>query len=157
MIGLFTWTIKMTYNTYKWTGGRLNKKDGLTRYGDSHVLTAVLSLTWKSPYVDKTVFILRRGPGSYLVWMMTHSLFVIKPLAKWLLSYHRTMPPLVWGGLTHGRPCVSRLDHYWSSQWLVACSVSSHYLKRNYRQMNFESRYRKLLITVPYLNALIYR
>ena len=24
---------------------------------------AVLSLTWKSPYVDKTVFILRRGPG----------------------------------------------------------------------------------------------
>ena len=44
-------------------GGRLNKKDGLTRYGNSHVLTAVLSLTWKSPYVDKTVFILRRGPG----------------------------------------------------------------------------------------------
>ena len=43
-------------------GGRLNKKDGLTRYGDC-VLTAVLSLTWKSPYVDKTVFILRRGPG----------------------------------------------------------------------------------------------
>ena len=26
---------------------------------------AVLSLTWKSPYVDKTVFILRRGP---VVW-----------------------------------------------------------------------------------------
>ena len=23
---------------------------------------AVLSLTWKSPYIDKTVFILRRGP-----------------------------------------------------------------------------------------------
>ena len=45
-------------------GGRLNKKDGLTRYGDSHVKDkAVLSLTWKSPYVDKTVFILRRGPG----------------------------------------------------------------------------------------------
>ena len=27
-------------------------------------LTAVLSLTWKLPYIDKTVFILRRGPGS---------------------------------------------------------------------------------------------
>ena len=42
-------------------GGRLNKKDGLTRYGDSHVKdkTAVR----KSPYVDKTVFILRRGPA----------------------------------------------------------------------------------------------
>ena len=38
-------------------GGRLNKKDGLTRYGDS--------LTWKSPYVDKTVFILRRGPSRW--------------------------------------------------------------------------------------------
>ena len=46
--------------------GRLNKKDGLIRYGDSHVKdkTAVLSLTWKSPYVDKTVFILRQDPGS---------------------------------------------------------------------------------------------
>ena len=28
---------------------------------------AVLSLTWKSPYVDKTVFILRQGPGGYLL------------------------------------------------------------------------------------------
>ena len=26
---------------------------------------AVLSLTWKSPYVDRTVFILRRPPDSY--------------------------------------------------------------------------------------------
>ena len=26
---------------------------------------AVLSLTWKSPYVDKTVFILRRGPDPW--------------------------------------------------------------------------------------------
>ena len=48
------------------SGGRLNKKDGLTRYGNSHV-KAVLSLTWKSPYVDKTVFILRRGPGHCIV------------------------------------------------------------------------------------------
>ena len=47
------------------TGGRLNKKDSLTRYGNSHVKdkTAVRTLTWKSPYVDKTVFILRRGGG----------------------------------------------------------------------------------------------
>ena len=45
-------------------GGRLNKKDGLTRYGDSHVKdkTAVRTLTWKSPYVDKMVFILRWVP-----------------------------------------------------------------------------------------------
>ena len=49
------------------SGGRLNKKDGLTRYGDSHVKDktvspTVLSLTWESPYLGKTVFILRRGP-----------------------------------------------------------------------------------------------
>ena len=43
-------------------GGRLNKKDGLTRYGDSHVKDKTSSLTWKLPYADKTVFILRRGP-----------------------------------------------------------------------------------------------
>ena len=47
--------------------GRLNKKDGLTRYGNSHVKDktvspTVLSLTWESPYLAKTVFILRRGP-----------------------------------------------------------------------------------------------
>ena len=34
------------------SGGRLNKKDCLTRYDDSHVK-------------DKTVFILRRGPVSF--------------------------------------------------------------------------------------------
>ena len=45
------------------SGGRLNKKDGLTRYGNSHVKDKTAVRTWKSPYVDKTVFILRRGPG----------------------------------------------------------------------------------------------
>ena len=43
------------------SGGRLNKKDGLTRYGDSHVKDKTAVRTWKSPYVDKTLFILRRG------------------------------------------------------------------------------------------------
>ena len=38
-------------------------------YRDSHVKDktvspTVLSLTWESPYLEKTVFILRRGPGS---------------------------------------------------------------------------------------------
>ena len=39
------------------------------QYRDSHVKAktvspTVLSLTWESPYLGKTVFILRRGPGS---------------------------------------------------------------------------------------------
>ena len=53
---LTTWQI-----WYKIPGGRLNKKDGLTRYGNSHVKDKTAVRT-KSPYVDKMVFILRRGP-----------------------------------------------------------------------------------------------
>ena len=52
------------------TGGRLNIKMSSYQYRDSHVKDktvspTVLSLTWKSPYVNKTVFILRRGPDPY--------------------------------------------------------------------------------------------
>ena len=41
------------------------------QYRDSHVkdktvAPTVLSLTWVSPYLEKTVFILRRGPGGRL-------------------------------------------------------------------------------------------
>ena len=50
------------------TGGRLNIKMLSYQYRDSHVKDktvspTVLSLTRKSPYLGKTVFILRRGPG----------------------------------------------------------------------------------------------
>ena len=34
-----------------------------------------LILTWKSPYVDKTVFILRRGPAYDVAFYVSHSLF----------------------------------------------------------------------------------
>ena len=47
--------------------GRLNIKMSSYQYRDSHVKDktvspTVLSLTWESPYLGKTVFILRRGP-----------------------------------------------------------------------------------------------
>ena len=50
-------------------GGRLNIKMPSYQYWDCHVKDktvspTVLSLTWKSSYLGKTVFILRRGPGS---------------------------------------------------------------------------------------------
>ena len=50
-------------------GGRLNIKMPSYQYRDSHVKDktvspTVLSLTWESPYLGKTVFILRRGPDS---------------------------------------------------------------------------------------------
>ena len=49
-------------------GGRLNIKMPSYQYRDSHVKDktvspTVLSLTWESPYMGKTVFILRRGPA----------------------------------------------------------------------------------------------
>ena len=48
---------------------RLNIKMRSYQYRDSHVKDktvspTILSLTWQSPYLGKTVFILRRGPGS---------------------------------------------------------------------------------------------
>ena len=52
-------------------GGRLNIKMPSYRYRDSHVKDktvspTVLSLTWESPYLGKTVFILRQGPVSWV-------------------------------------------------------------------------------------------
>ena len=57
----------------KTSGGRLNIKMPSFQHRDTHVkdktvsqpsgLATVLSLTWESPYLGKTVFILRWGPG----------------------------------------------------------------------------------------------
>ena len=56
---------------YHWSrvGAALNIKKPSYQYRDSHVKDKtvspiVLSLTWESPYLGKTVFILRRGLGS---------------------------------------------------------------------------------------------
>ena len=46
-------------------GGRLNIKMSSYQYMDPHV--TVLSLTWESPYLGKTIFILRRGPAGSLL------------------------------------------------------------------------------------------
>ena len=76
----------------KTSGGRLNKKDGLTRYGNSHVK-------------DKTVFILRRGPGVFytnrvnftcpvecvvklLIFSQTSSIALLKFASGWFISSH---------------------------------------------------------------------
>ena len=53
----------------KWApGDRLNIKVASYQYRDPHVKdktvsATVLSLIWESPYLGKTVFMLRRGPG----------------------------------------------------------------------------------------------
>ena len=52
---------RITLMAFQWrrTKGRLNTNTVFNRYGET-----VLSLTWESPYLEKTVFILRRGPGA---------------------------------------------------------------------------------------------
>ena len=54
------------------SGGRLNIKMSSYQYRDSWVKDktvsrTVLSLTWESPYLGKTVFILRRGPDAHVI------------------------------------------------------------------------------------------
>ena len=56
-----------------WPGGHLNIKMPSYQYRDSHVKDktvspTVLSLTWESPYLGKTVFILRRGPDVIIIF-----------------------------------------------------------------------------------------
>ena len=58
-------------------GGRLNIKMSSYQYRDPHVKDktvspTVLSLTWESPYLGKTVFILRRGPDVALTLSNQH-------------------------------------------------------------------------------------
>ena len=58
-------------NMTRHPGGRLNIKMPSYQYRDSHVKDktvspTVLSLTWEFPYLVKTVFILRQGPGGRL-------------------------------------------------------------------------------------------
>ena len=52
------------------------------QYRDSHVKDktvspTVLSLTWESPYLGKTVFILRRDPGNYAPVSVSGSYYIV--------------------------------------------------------------------------------
>ena len=89
LIGMYVcFCCQHAYSSVKYPGGRLNKKDGLTRYGNSNVKDktvspTVLSLTWESPYLGKTVFILRRGPDSS--WILNQG---VKPVLGGLIRRH---------------------------------------------------------------------
>ena len=63
------------YYDWLWSGARLNIKMPSYQYRDSHVKaktvsSTVLSLTWESPYLGKTVFILRRGPAGSEAYLL---------------------------------------------------------------------------------------
>ena len=79
------------------TGGRLKIKMPSYQYRDSHVKDktvspTVLSLTWESPYLGKTVFILRRGPGSLFsfAWPVFIPRYFRHPLSSTLNSHSKT-------------------------------------------------------------------
>ena len=70
MAAILSWPqcVNNTSRNIHHPGGRLNIKKPSYQYRDSHVKDktvspTVLSITWESPYLGKTVFILRRGPG----------------------------------------------------------------------------------------------
>ena len=58
---LWQWCVWLPYPI---TGGCLNTKMSFYQYRDPHV-TTVLPLTWESPYLGKTVFILKWGQAPY--------------------------------------------------------------------------------------------
>ena len=61
------------------SGPHLNIKTVLSTYGDFHVKdkTAVLSLTWESPYLVRPSFLLRRPPGRWCIgyWIKNPNLY----------------------------------------------------------------------------------
>ena len=70
-----SWYLHHMHGQWQYLGekpaGHLNIKTSSYQYRDYHVkdktvLPTVLSLTWESPCLGKTVFILRRGPGGHL-------------------------------------------------------------------------------------------
>ena len=66
------------------TGGPLNIKMLSYQYTDPHVKDkTVLSLPWESPYLGKTVFILRQGPGSHFYLALWHPSPPHTELRKW--------------------------------------------------------------------------
>ena len=124
------------------SGGRLNKKDGLTRYGNSHVKDktvspTVLSLTWESPYLGKTVFILRRGPdnGYFFIFFQFCHVVHVYSFYKSVSFLKLTCCYTCW--YTYVEICIDCLFHIWISfyriwysrfLWTVFCKMFSYWL-----------------------------
>ena len=140
---------KIAHLNSKPSGGRLNIKMSSYQYRDSHVKDktvspTVLSLTWESPYLGKTVFILRRGPGQWvnsltlgmrqwtmssLVQIMGCRLFGTKPLPEPLLkncewNFDRNSWKCVW------KCCLRNGDIDLDQFWLVCLTATNYYLNQ---------------------------
>ena len=82
---LIKWAIVTWTNR---SGDRLSIKMSSYQYRDPHVkdkddLATVLSLTWESPYLRKTIFILRRGP--------LHPHIYSQPLSCWICFWQHQL------------------------------------------------------------------
>ena len=90
-------SVPYTYRTWEQLGAVSIRKTVLPGMAipmlKIRLLTTVLSLSWKSPYVDKTVFILRRGPDSFshtcYVWSTYRRIHMRPFLHNCVALYHK--------------------------------------------------------------------
>ena len=105
--GMITGEIWASALLHKQPGGRLNTCIKMSSYQyrnphvkDKTVSPTVLSLKWESPYLGKTVFILRRSPGSYpinslkledaymcLFWVKI-LIYALREILQYCMRYH---------------------------------------------------------------------
>ena len=63
-----------------WFGLQLSIKTAFPRYGDSYIKEkTVLFLTWRSLYIDKTMFYIETPSPGYDIWFMIYNIYF-----KWL-------------------------------------------------------------------------
>ena len=70
-------------------GGRLNIKMSF-HYRDPHVKDNVLSLTWESPYLGKTIFVLKRGPAIPADYILEVVVIIQFPFTSYIIYFEYT-------------------------------------------------------------------
>ena len=71
-------------------GGRLNIKMSF-QYRDPHVKDkTVLSLTWESPYLGKTIFVLKRGPAIPADYILEVVVIIQFPFTSYIIYFEYT-------------------------------------------------------------------
>ena len=100
-------------------GGRLNIKMPSYQYRDSHVKDktvspTVLSSTWESPYLGKTVFILRRGPGQDIFFIFIGLVYTVSHVARLL---HAPRTAMFSKKISSGIPQLTPGKQYYDLLW----------------------------------------
>ena len=139
---------KIAHLNSKPSGGRLNIKMSSYQYRDSHVKDktvspTVLSLTCESPYLGKTVFILRRGPGQWV-----NSLTLSDPYASVnyvIIGSDNGLSPVRYQAITW-----TTAEELWVKFW-------SQFMKMRLKMLSAKWRHRSgsILACLPDCNKLL--